>query len=96
MSAALNKVFKGKFVRVYSTKQGMMHMSEDGGETSSLTVAHQGFFVDSDDNFVILGDKKGKKLIGIRAVSYNLVEDIELASEHDVPEHSPINKGELN
>jgi proteasome assembly chaperone (PAC2) family protein len=97
MSAALNKVFKGKFVRIYSTKIGTMQVEEDGHVSSVPSpVAHQGFFVDSDDNFVILGDKKGKRLVGMYAISLNIVEDIGIADENDLGDEAPIDKGALN
>jgi hypothetical protein len=97
MSVVLNKTFKGKFVRVLSTKHEFMQ-NEDQSGMVPVPQAYQGIFVDSDENFVILGEKVGKKLVGKYAVSLNTVEDVMFADETE-EEHLPLDIppiGELN
>jgi hypothetical protein len=77
-----------------SSKIGMME-SPDGMEQVPVPQAYQGFFVDCDDKFVILGDKVGKKLVGHYAVSIDNIEDIMLSEEGDMMSDSPP-MGELN
>lgn len=97
MSAVLNKTFKGKFVRVLESGSMDMQM-DDSGQISPVNagMAHQGYFVDSDDKFVILGDKKGKKLIGMFAISVNSITNIMFADEEDTMQMPDIAMGELN
>lgn len=97
MSAALKKVFKGKFVRVLESGPMQMQVNELGEATPIETnMAHQGYFVDSDDKFVILGDKKGKRLIGMFAISLDSISNVMFGDPDDTPDMSDIPRGELN